>query len=465
MANDAAGQGSFQGPLRVSSRNPRYFTDDSGRAIFLCGSHTWANLVEHKLSPDEPDFDYDGYLDFMAAHNHNFIRLWGWEHARWARWDGTGKFFAYPMVYARTGPGVALDGLPRFDVHRFDPAYFDRIRSRSEAASRFGIYVGVKLFEGFSVGFKGPESDAPRTPDRNPYRGHPFHAANNVNGIDGDPDGDGMGREIHMLRIPEITRLQEDYVRKVVDTVNDLDNVLYEICNESEPDEQSVEWQYHMIRVFKDYEAGKPKQHPVGMTIPYPRGQNSTLFASPADWVSPNPGPDEGYMKDPPAADGTKVVINDTDHLWGHGGNQAWVWKSFTRGLNVILMDPWEGVRGGDLWDNNFRDHPIWDPIRRSMGYARAYADRMDLAAMTPRGDLASTGYCLANPGSEYLVYQPEVRAFRVALTGRTGPFAVEWFDPTAGVSTDGGTVRGGGTTEFAPPFDADAVLYLSAQA
>ena len=30
-----------------------------------------------------------------------------------------------------------------------------------------------------------------------------------------------------------ITALQEAYVRKVVDTVNDLDNVLYEISNES----------------------------------------------------------------------------------------------------------------------------------------------------------------------------------------------------------------------------------------
>ena len=27
---------------------------------------------------------------------------------------------------------------------------------------------------------------------------------------------------------------------------------------------------------------------------------------------------------------------------------------------------------------------------------------------MAPRGDLASTGYCLANPGKEYLVYIPE---------------------------------------------------------
>ena len=30
-----------------------------------------------------------------------------------------------------------------------------------------------------------------------------------------------------------MTALQEAYVRKVIDTVNDLDNVLYEITNEA----------------------------------------------------------------------------------------------------------------------------------------------------------------------------------------------------------------------------------------
>src|SRR5687767_3414938 len=36
----------INGPLRVSSQNPRYFTDNSGNAIYLTGSHTWNNLVD-----------------------------------------------------------------------------------------------------------------------------------------------------------------------------------------------------------------------------------------------------------------------------------------------------------------------------------------------------------------------------------------------------------------------------------
>ena len=61
------------------------------------------------------------------------------------------------------------------------------------------------------------------------------------------------------------------------------------------------------------------------------RGYNPDLFTSPAEWISPNNG-DTDYLSDPPAADGTKVIIADTDHLCGVCGDKYWVWKSFTRG-------------------------------------------------------------------------------------------------------------------------------------
>jgi hypothetical protein len=38
---------------------------------------------------------------------------------------------------------------------------------------------------------------------------------------------------IETLNIPAVTALQEAYIRKVIDSVNDLDNVLYEVTNES----------------------------------------------------------------------------------------------------------------------------------------------------------------------------------------------------------------------------------------
>lgn len=66
----------------------------------------------------------------------------------------------------------------------------------------------------------------------NPFTHHPFNKNNNINGIDGDPHGPGEGCLVHTLKAPKIT-LQKAYVQKVIDMVNDLDNVLYEITNES----------------------------------------------------------------------------------------------------------------------------------------------------------------------------------------------------------------------------------------
>jgi len=113
----------------------------------------------------------------------------------------------------------------------------------------------------------------------------PINAQNNINGIDGDPHKTGGGRAVHTLAIPAVTAIQEAYVRKVIDAVNDLGNVLYEIGNEHYGD--SVEWQVYIINLIHAYEAQKPKQHPVGMTGGGPADalENDALFKGPADGV------------------------------------------------------------------------------------------------------------------------------------------------------------------------------------
>jgi len=435
-------QTAAKGPLRVCPRNPRYFTDGSGKAIYLTASHTWDNLPDIGLTDPPPAFDFDGYLRFIAEHNYNYIRLWRWETPKDIEQDGIVRYSA-PHPWKRTGPGAAWDGKPKFDLTAFNEEYFARMRKRVEMARDRGIYVSVMLFNGWELQFSN-------------WTGHPFNKENNINGIDGDPDKDGRGTEIESWPPPAgVEKLEKAYVRKVVDTVNDLDNVLYEISNESGP--YSTDWQYDMIEFVQSYEAGKPKQHPVGMSFQYPRGSNSTLFNSPADWISPNSDSRTGkynYRNNPPVADGRKVVLSDTDHLWGNGGDRPWVWKSFLRGLNPLYMDP-------------YHDPPVWEKllpdieeVRRNLGYTRMYASKVDLAAMTPSLELASTGYCLANPGSEYVVYQPGTGEFTIDLTA--GTYSYEWFNPVAGRKDgDGSFTVEGGRKSFVPPFQGDAVLYL----
>jgi hypothetical protein len=434
---------STMGPLTVHPSNPRYFADGSGQAVYLTGAHTWCNFKDRGVTDPPAPFDYAAYLDFMQAHNHNFMRMWTWELAKYS-YDGYGPiWYTYPFPWPRTGPSQALDGKPKFDLSQLNQEYFDRLRSRVIAARQRGIYVSIMLFEGHGI----QRSDPPWRWD-----GHPFNVNNNINGIDGDPDRDGLGVEIHTLEIPAVTALQEAYVRKMIDAVNDLDNVLYEITNESGP--YSTDWQYHMIDYVKSYEASKPNQHPVGMTFQYKGGENAALFSSRADWISPHASGSEPYRSDPPAADGSKVIILDTDHLWGIGGSQEWVWKSFVRGLNPIYMDPY-GAAG---------EPPADESIRQSLGHTLTYANRMKLAAMTPRGSLASTGYCLANAvakGAQYLVYLPSGGSVTVDLSASPGTLSVEWFNPSTGATLSAGTTTGGVRRSFRAPFHENAVLYI----
>ena len=158
---------------------------------------------------------------------------------------------------------------------------------------------------------------------------------------------------------------------------------------------------------------------------------NAALFASPADWISPNA--EGGYKENPPAADGSKVIITDTDHLWSVGGTYKWVWKSFCRGLNPIYMD-------------RLAADPRSAAVRKAMGDTLAYAARLPLAAMLPRPDLASTGYCLAKPGAAYVVYLPidpqrQRPTVTVALSAAVGDLGVEWFNPRTGATMAGGGV------------------------
>lgn len=468
------------GPLTVHPSNPRYFTDGSGKAIYLTGSHHWSNLQDGaELGHQLRIFDYSKYLDLLTSHHHNFMRMWAHE-------GGGEDFYSDPLAYLRMGPGTALDGKLKFNLDRFNETYFDRLRTRIIAARDRGIYVGIMLFNGWSSYDHGYG---------NPWPRHPFNKANNINGINGDPDGDGEGKEVYTLQVPAITALQQAYVQKVIETVNDLDNVLYEITNETAI--FSKDWQYHMIRFIQDYEAAKPKQHPVGMTSFDSGGQGAketldALLASPADWISPlNGGGPLDYAYNPPPATGKKVLLSDTDHIFAVGGDHNWVWKTFTRGLNPIYMDTLEVVAG-----NRF-DHldgaEVRERARKAMGHTLSYATKMNLGAMAPRRDLCSTTYCLANPGSEYLVYLPfgfhwlearidslpsrrpfgrvkawmkSLNLFRrtvtVDLSAATSVLSVEWFNPITGETIVAGTTTGGSSQDFTAPFPGDAVIYLA---
>jgi len=451
------------GPLVVSSATPRYFAVASGEAfeqklVYLTGSHMWNNFHDG-LGPgtncaETPEQnDYRAYLDFLKAHGHNFIRLWRWEHFKSQSPGGSGFHLCMsPQPWPRTGPGLALDGKPKFDLSRFDQVYFDRLRDRVFAAGHAGIYVSVMLFDGFALHL---------SPAPDHIEGHPFHGANNVNGVSLTSIIDNQVLPLD----PRIQALQEAYIRQVIDTVADLPNVLYEVANESSgatatsvrlPDGSSIptpigdstQWQYWVITFVKQYEQQMGyDQHPIGMTMQYPvpdqASINEVLWHSPADWISPGDDeifvageyPDESsrsasrWLTNPPANIGTKVVITDTDHYAPGMGDAQWAWKSFLRGHHPILMDygiinvthPLDPSLGVPSYES-------LETARYAMGDTLGWASRMNLREMELRGDLSSTGYMLAHPGREYLILDPGERNDPFTVTLEAATYTVQWF-------------------------------------
>ncbi len=189
------------------------------------------------------------------------------------------------------------------------------------------------------------------------------------NGTDGDLNDDNEGRETHTLRNPNVTRLQEAYVRKVIDT------------------------------------------------------------------------------------------LNDNDHIRPWDSDPSWVWKNLMRGNQFILMDHYMDFRMGAP----DRPDPKHDPTRRAMGFARALAERVDLAAFEPHAELSSTKHCLARPGKEYLAYQPDAKGAKFMLKIEPGAYRIRWIQCATNECSNAKRVevKEAGWIPLIPPFRGAAVAHL----
>lgn len=117
-----------------------------------------------------------------------------------------------------------------------------------------------------------------------------------------------------------------------------------------------------------------------------------------------------------------KPVIFDLDHVAPGDHTPALVWKAFTRGYHYSLYDhPFEQPQD---------ETPDWQVVRANIRHTRLLSVRVfNLARMQPRQDLASTGFCLANEGSDYVNYCPRQECIRIRELKAGRRYQCEWFD------------------------------------
>ena len=291
----------------------------------------------------------------------------------------------------------------------------------------------------------------PRTPFS--AIGHPYYTGNNVNGVNADTTMDRRVEEAHTLAEgvagANITAFQDAYIRKMIDTLNDIDGFIWEIANEAYP--ATFAWQNHVADVVTAYErTGGRKIHPIMMS-PYATTNANLLTNTHVQVVAGSCDTPGIYITNPPANDGSKVLFFDTDHsATGCGfADIAWPWKSFTRAIYPIALDGRE-------------DSATRTAIKSSMAQTLQYANRMNLKAMVPETGttIFSSGYGLSETCSEYLMFQPSTATDSINLTSCADQsFSVEFLDPETGAVTTDTDVSGGGSRQFTA--SAMRVVYL----
>jgi hypothetical protein len=198
-------------PLALHPNNPSYLTF-RGKATILVGSG------EHYGAVVNRDFDYRKYLDTLAADGLSQTRLFVGTYYEKPGDFGIGANTLAPapgralVPWARSDSPGGADGGAKFDLSRWDPAYFERLRGFVAESGRRGILVEVVLFSSY-YGSGWPYS--------------PMNAANNVNGI-----GTAPKEKAQTLDNGNLLAEQEKVVRKIVAELRDFDNVYYEIQNE-----------------------------------------------------------------------------------------------------------------------------------------------------------------------------------------------------------------------------------------
>jgi Putative collagen-binding domain of a collagenase len=468
-------QSTINGPLRHSG-NPNYFEDASGNALILCGSQTWNTLQDWGSNGSIQKLDFNAFVSFLTAHNHNFTLLWSTELPKFHNLPTTETsppdFTVSPFPWKRTGPGLATDGGLKFDLTKLDQNYFDRLRARVQALNNADIYAGVYLFSAeWLLRFRCPTD------------GYPFSGGNNINGLDDGYQGGAPETQVGAVTMDApnaITAFQDAFVKKTINTLNDLPNVLWIVSQEAP--ENSTWWNNHLISLVRDYEKGKHYQHPIGYGVPsvFKPQTDSALNNSDADWVAPMAriSPMRSCGTGKPAC---KVNINDSDHsyweMWNDSTqkNRNYIWENFTNGNQVLFMDPY--LVYYPRQKRNLCSSPVngicsntdqrYENFRNNLGYILTYSRKVHLANLFPDSTLCSTKFCLAQTphvGAEYVAYSPSGDSFTMNLSAMpiTRKLAVEWFNPSTGETVSQNPVNAGASSQlFSPPFSGDAVLYL----
>ena len=223
----------FAQPIRIHPANPHYFLYAGKPTVLITsGEHYGAVL--------NLDFDYHRYLDTLHRDGLNLTRTFS---GTYREVPGDFAIASNTLAPARgrfLAPWLEVNG--KFDLTKFNPAYFARLKDFVRYAARTGVIVEFDLF-------------CPLYED-SMWGVSPMNARNNVQGI-----GDVPRADVLALKDARLTAVQEAVVRKIVTELREFDNLYYEICNEPYFGGVTAAFQKRIAVVIAETENGPGKKH------------------------------------------------------------------------------------------------------------------------------------------------------------------------------------------------------------
>jgi hypothetical protein len=456
LSSCASAQGE---PICLHPDNPHYFLFRGEPTVLITsGEHYGAVL--------NLDFDYSKYLQTLSRDGMNNTRLFvgsycepdgAFNIARNTLAPAAGRFIC-PWARSDT-PGYANGG-NKFDLSRWDQAYFHRLRDFCAQASDANVVVEVNLF----CPFYGDEQ----------WALSPMNAANNVNGI-GAVDKEAA---YSLDRSGGLLQVQEEMTRRVVAELSDLDNVYFEIMNEPYIKGVPEAWQRHIADVIAATEEGMEHRHLISQNIA--NGSAVVQDAHPAVSIL-----NFHYAWPPRAVElnyGLNRAIGDNETGFrgtgdAHYRKEGWAFI----------------VAGGALYNNldySFTvahedgtfGYPASQPggggpeLRRQLGILRDFIHGFDFLRMAPGGAVVEADLpegvllqCLAEPGRQYAVYlcresdEPQATSCTLQIDLPAGRYEVGWLDPVSGETPEERTLQHEGKrlSLTSPEFTQDLALRL----
>jgi hypothetical protein len=278
----------------VTIRGDNFYIN--GKKTQLAGNHTWNNVQR-----------IAGERIGMDRVTGNFTRLWTFETRRVNLSDSP---------WGSNTKGVArISNVPWNDDGSLNDAYYKALERTVRAADNRGITVGVVLFEGtLATYFKGSDYAS--------WKNHPF------NGL-------GPKDAYHVHTKGRWNKFQRAHVKRVTQTLEKYDNVIYEVGNELP--RNSIGWfQQKVIKWVKKF-TDKPVGASYAQGMKPSRGRTQEwLTKVDADWIAPS-GPNKI-----PGFKGPQIL--DTDHsrpLYSNLGDLRNAWDD---GRSLWVMDGFNGT-------------------------------------------------------------------------------------------------------------------------